>query len=279
MKKIAMILAILLCISAFAYADTAPFRAEIEVGEDRMFDLTGEGIDQKIRAQYVGVEEDRNLQLVVFGTDGGVNLFDTEIRTLESGYITDLDEDGQYEILLSGSVLASDWLSYCLRFSEERGIEALPFDDIDRGSDRKGFTMHGYGYLTLNADKSVTLNGYQDVLGTHIGHRTFKLINNKMKLSDDGLWHFNTDPDQWEYRALMPKKPLPVTMSDGRKAELGIGDLLLITASDLKSKVYFVLTDGRSGSFEIEPNLKDGFGSMINGRPEDEYFAYLPYAG
>ncbi len=272
---------ILLCIiiTACAYAESTPIFAEIEVGTDVKFDLTNDGKEQTIRAQYVGPADESVLQLVVFGDDGGVNLFNTEISSLERACITDLDENGEYEILMSGSVFAMDWMTYSVRFTEERGIEAMPFTDIDRGSDRTGYTLQGYGAMTINDDSTITLSGYQDVLGTYVGSRTFSLNKGKMRTCDDGLWRFEIDPNNWEISALMLMNSLKVTMEDGSRTELPAGVPIAVEASDLKSVVHFQLQDGSKGHFAIEPDTKRGYGSLIDGKSEDEYFIYIPYAG
>ena len=82
----------------------------------------------------------------------------------------------------------------------------------------------------------------------------------------------------WEYGSLTLMKELPVTLSDGSEATLQKGDQLIITQSDKVSIVYFRTRDGREGSFPIEPNLEEGWGSLINGAPEYDTFENLPYA-
>ena len=82
----------------------------------------------------------------------------------------------------------------------------------------------------------------------------------------------------WEYGSLTLTAELPVTLSDGSDDVLREGDQLVISQTDKVSIVYFRTRDGREGSFPIEPNLEEGWGSLVNGVPEYDLFEYLPYA-
>lgn len=283
MKKVvlAILFAALFCTAFTGMSETAkPVKAlYLETGNDRQLDLVGSGIPQTIRLQYIGVENDATLQVVVFGSDGGVNLFNTEISVLDTGAIADLDSDGIYEILLSGRIHAMDYVTYCIRFSDEEGMKGIPFADIDRGSDKTGYTDTGYGLITAITESGIELSGYQDVLGTYVGTRTLTLINEKMELNDDGLWKFDVREEEMEYKSLKLQKAMNVIFSNGSRGTLKPGEVFTVTASDLKSVVYFKTTDGRTGHFEIEPDLEEGWGSLINGISEREYFEYIPYAG
>ena len=214
------------------------------------------------------------------GTTVGTN---TQALFMTSAYALDIDGDGVVEIFLCGDWASSDYATYCLRYVEPFGdseIEQLSFANADRGGTNEGYNDYGYGYIQSIGDNLLTLCGSQDVLGTYFGTRTFALKDGAFEFADDGLWRFDVDDADWEYRALTPTQDIAATFVDGgaqTEGAIKAGERFVITASDKVSVAYFRTEDGREGFFSIVPDER-GWGFEVNGVPEDELFDWLPYA-
>lgn len=253
----------------------------LEMDQKLEIDLDGDGTAERVQLRFQGVEEERTLTAFVTAADDTVVSYDTDILWLQGAWVTDLDGDGRMEILISGDLMSDDYFTWCLRYDSEAGLTALQFADANRGDNTDGYFDAGYGAITVIDGNRLTMVGSQDVLGTWMAARTFTLKDGRFELEDGGLWQMQSwenEDEMWEYGCLTLIKELPVTLSDGSEATLQKGDQLIITQSDKVSIVYFRTRDGREGSFPIEPNLEEGWGSLVNGAPEYDAFEYLPYA-
>lgn len=243
-------------------------------------DLNGDGTKETVCLRMQGPANEECLQIVVTDADGAVYTKDTDIHSVEGMYAVDLDGDGAMEVLLSGDVYSDDYVTWCFRY-DGAALVPLQFADANRGDNTDGYFDYGYGMITAIEGCSLTMAGSQDVLGTWMASRVFTLRDGRFELDDGGLWKMadvTGDPDVWEYRCLTLTKELKVTLEDGGEAVLNAGERMVITQSDKTSIVYFQTKDGVRGSFPIEPNLEDGWGSLIYGAPEYDAFEYLPYA-
>ena len=244
-------------------------------------DLNGDGEAEQVLIKLQGPEEEQTVSVFVTASDGAMYTYDTDAMWLSDAWATDLDGDGQMEILISGDEMSDDYFTWCLRFDDEAGLVALEFADANRGENTDGYFDAGYGAVTAIDGNRLTMVGSQDVLGTWMAARTFTLKDGRFELEDGGLWKLLSGEDEeemWEYGSLTLTAELPVTLSDGSDDVLRKDDQLVITQTDKVSIVYFRTRDGREGSFPIEPNLEEGWGSLVNGVPEYDLFEYLPYA-
>lgn len=244
-------------------------------------DLNGDGEAEQVLIRLQGPEEEQTVSVFVTASDGAMYTYDTDVMWLSDAWATDLDGDGQMEILISGDEMSDDYFTWCLRFDDEAGLVALEFADANRGENTDGYFDAGYGAVTAIDGNRLTMVGSQDVLGTWMAARTFTLKDGRFELEDGGLWKLLSGEDEeemWEYGSLTLTAELPVTLSDGSDDVLRKDDQLVITQTDKVSIVYFRTRDGREGSFPIEPNLEEGWGSLVNGVPEYDLFEYLPYA-
>lgn len=244
-------------------------------------DLNGDGEAEQVLIKLQGPEEEQTVSVFVTASDGAMYTYDTDVMWLSDAWATDLDGDGQMEILISGDEMSDDYFTWCLRFDDEAGLVALEFADANRGENTDGYFDAGYGAVTAIDGNRLTMVGSQDVLGTWMAARTFTLKDGRFELEDGGLWKllsWEDEEEMWEYGSLTLTAELPVTLSDGSDDVLREGDQLVISQTDKVSIVYFRTRDGREGSFPIEPNLEEGWGSLVNGVPEYDLFEYLPYA-
>ena len=244
-------------------------------------DLNGDGEAEQVLIKLQGPEEEQTVSVFVSASDGAMYTYDTDVMWLSDAWATDLDGDGQMEILISGDEMSDDYFTWCLRFDDEAGLVALEVADANRGENTDGYFDAGYGAVTAIDGNRLTMVGSQDVLGTWMAARTFTLKDGRFELEDGGLWKllsWEDEEEMWEYGSLTLTAELPVTLSDGSDDVLRKGDQLVITQTDKVSIVYFRTRDGREGSFPIEPNLEEGWGSLVNGVPEYDLFEYLPYA-
>lgn len=290
MKKLMMILlALMLAIPCVVYAEEPNMLAvEIPFRTDMQIDV-GDAGKAAVRWTTMTVDEYGDEYGVVLslrkedGSGIGWSMKDLFGVTV---WATDIDSDGNSEILVSGDIASDDYVTYCLQYKDGKIIQ-LPFANTDRGSDYQGYNDYGYGMVTVFGDDTITLTGSQDVLGTYFASRTFSLQNGVFEIADDGLFRFDmntSDPEMWQYRSLKATQPVPITLfniedSSAYAGTLQPGERVILTASDCKTIAYFLNEDGYEGCFTLEPNTENyGWGSLIGGIPEAELFEYIPYA-
>lgn len=283
MKRwLCLLLSALLCAAACAEEPAANEETaqKLKLDEAYAFDLDGDGVEETVQIRMGGMEDGENLQLQV-ETDEQIYTYDTYIMYEEAAYAVDLDGDGCCEILISGDEASADYFTWCLTFSREKGIQPIEFADANRGENTGEYFECGYGKIDAINGNVLTLSGTQDALGTWMFSRQFTLRDGRFELDDDGIWHTVedlSDPENWEYRRLTLTKELDVAMEDGSSATLSAGTSLLITDTDKISFVGFQTEDGARGTFPIEPDLEAGWGFLVNGESEYDYFEYVPYA-
>lgn len=288
MKKwLCLALCMLLCTAAcFAEpAEEKTFDGATALERDEVYklDLDGDGAEESVQIHMQGYEGEENLQLVV-QTDELVYTYDTFIMTDESACAADLDGDGTLELLLSGDEASADYSTWCLEFDRDEGLKCIEFADAGRDENTGEYGEYGYGRLDAIDGNVLTLTGSQDALGTWWCSRQFTLRDGRFELDDDGVWHVvdetldTDDPEFWDYGALTLVRDLNVTLEDGSEATLKPGNQFVVTETDKVSYVGFVTKDGVRGRISVEPNVEDGWGFLIDGASEYDYFEYIPYA-
>ena len=282
MKRWLCAILVLLLLSAANAEEAIHAEGVTQLLRDEVYqlDLDGDGSEEtvQIRMQNMGGEE--NLQLLV-ETSELIYTYDTYILYEETAYAADLDGDGTREILLCGDEASSDFYTWCLKFDRERGIQPLKFADAERGENTGDYRDCGFGRLDAIEGNVLTMSGSQDVLGTWWCSREFTLRDGQFELDDGGVWKVideTENPEIWEYHCLTLVRNLDVTMEDGSEATLSAGVQFVLTETDKVSFVGFQTRDGRRGRFSIEPDVAAGWGSLIDGVSESEYFDFLPYA-
>ena len=243
-------------------------------------DLDGDGTPEIVRPQMQGFDGEENLQLLV-ETEEQIYFYDTFILYANGSYAVDLDGDGIPEILMSGDEASADYFTWCLKFDPALGIQAIPFADANRGENTDEYFECGYGRIIAIDGNTLTMLGSQDALGTWWCTREYTLRNGRFELDDDGIWHvaFDADdPDTWEYSSLELIRELDVTLADGSAATLAPGEKIVITDTDKVSYVGFQTQTGTRGTIPIEPDVEEGWGFLIHGISEYEYFDYIPYS-
>lgn len=287
-RLLSILITLVLMLSFAAYAEeTGVEVTHIPVDTDVEINLGGNEGFATVRWNKTTIDEYSEGMALSIGTESGAKIgwttWTMEYLFNVSVWAADLDSDGLTEIFVSGDVASDDYYTYCLR-CENGEIRQLPFADVERGSDYKGYTDYGYGMVTGFGENTVTLTGSQDMLGTRFAKRTFKLDGGLFVTADDGLWRFDidlSDPDLWQYRSLNPVQPIPATfigMGGDFEGTVFPGEKIMLTASDLKTTAHFITRDGRMGYLALSPNTENGWGSLISGIPEEDLFEYVPYA-
>ncbi len=282
-KLIAILLAAMLLVAA-AQAEAALPDA-LERDAEAAVDLDGDGAEERVSWTMAEAEDgyDPVLTVTVTPESGAPAVFPTEILWGEAVYLTDLDGDGQTEILLTGDVMSDDYITCCLRWTGG-GLAPLLFPDGGRGENTEdSYRTYGYGAISAINGGRLTLSGSQDVLGTWFAARDYALTPLcRFEFADDGLWVRAGDysgGDAWEYAALTLKAALPYADLDGRPAGvLRPGEKIMITASDKRTFVRFVTRDGAAGTLAVSADYERGWGWLVNGVHEDDLFENVPYA-
>lgn len=254
-------------------------------GEEIVLDLDGDGAEEKL-AWNVEYDEENYTETVTLSVIGAGSGVDHVVRLyMANVYVMDVDGDGVSGIFVSGDLMSSDYVTYCLRYADGKLVPAL-FEDANRGENTDGLFDYGYGLMMDAVGGKVELSGAQDILGTYFGSRTYELRDGVFCLTDDGLWVFERDymdEESWDYAGIVPNQDIPVTFvaEDGTESAgvIAAGERLMVTASDKVSVVHFAMEDGRTGYFAVEPDAEMGWGVKVNGVNENELFDMLPYAG
>ena len=263
---------------ALALLCPAALAGSIPLNEKAYADMDGDGADENITLKMEGVPGEEYLALYLFGADGSFNTHEMYVSDLVDAFVQDIDGDGLLELLVTCDYYSDDYVTYCFNYTEDGGMTALQFEGVSRGDDAEPFTIEGYGRITAMDGASLTLVGARDVLGTWMASRVFTLKEGRFVLDDDGLYRMACTEEDWEYRPLILKVPLEVSLPDGSAGVFPAGTQFLPTASDGRSIVHLITRDGVECSVKIEPNTKTGWGSLIGGMEEEYVFEYIPYA-
>lgn len=248
-------------------------------GEVLWLDLNGDGTQEGLVWFTSALNEYDEMITVLVQTPQGdlqwsVPVYGAQVCAMDS------DGDGMTEIFVSGDEMSDDYVTYCLQF-DGVGMRQLSFADGNRGTNSGGYYDYGYGRLVRAENGIIELCGSQDILGTYMASRVMALQDGRFEFVDDGVWRIEVDTERFSFGHLLPVRDIPVTFFGEDGEEDGIlhaGEKVLISGGDKVSMAYFVTEDGRAGYFRIAPDTVNGWGSLINGIPEAELFAYVPYA-
>ena len=284
MKRIlslVLVLALLAC--GVALAEGQLWKGGTPIDETpRSLDLNGDGSMETIYTETVPADFESVQRVHVLDADGTESVYDAEIISDASAWAGDLNRDGTMEIFLWGDIMSGDYFTWCLHYNGDHLTPVL-FADISRGENGQGYFKSGYGMLDdVNLDECmITLSGSQDILGTYFMDRTLSLTEDGLfELTDDGMWVRDVsdyDDETWEYAALTAQVPIPCEI-DGEAEVLNPGDRIMITGFDKASVVTFATADGREGRLAVSEDYARGWGSLVDGIPEEEAFGFLPYA-
>ena len=284
MKRIlslVLVLALLAC--GVALAEGQLWKGGTPIDETpRSLDLNGDSSMETIYTETVPDDFESFQRVHVLDADGTESVYDAEIISDASAWAGDLNRDGTMEIFLWGDIMSDDYFTWCLHYNGDHLTPVL-FADINRGENGQGYFKSGYGMLDdVNLDEyMITLSGSQDILGTYFMDRTLSLTEDGLiELTDDGMWVRDVsdyDDETWEYAALTAQVPIPCEI-DGEAEVLNPGDRIMITGFDKASVVTFATADGREGRLAVSEDYARGWGSLVDGIPEEEAFGFLPYA-
>ena len=242
-------------------------------------DLDGDGLPETVDVTTLPGERDGCPRWTVSLRKGDeVKLFQTLILAdmpfeLWAG---DLDEDGGYELFLHGDLASDDYIFYAWR-CDLTPILFEPDDRYVRWGEEQDLTVFG-GFIQGFEDGHIVVEGVVDMLGTHWGVRT-------LAIGDDGVigpvstvWSFEEPEDRY----LTVSRPLTayaaaVRKDPGTPFVLEAGERVYPLASDGCSRMWFRTGSGRTGVLLLTPD--EGYGWLIDGISEDEYFDFLPYSG
>lgn len=266
-------------------AEPIPFLAE--EGESAIaYDIDGDGREEQVTLLTLEGEYETTYTVIRITDDtGSTYTFGPDEADMPE-YATVLlladilPGDSCTEIVLSGDMCSTDYITHILRFDGTK-IEAATSTGTYDGSVLAGIWGSFFG---MGENGSIFIDNAVDALGTFWGIREY---------AHEGGMHFGYAPGsswvrlydgpediRWgsEYsNAITALAPLPVTV-EGEACTLEAGTELFIVETDRESFADFLLQDGRRGRIELTWP-EDEWRAFIDGRPEDEWFEYLPYAG
>lgn len=243
-------------------------------------DLDGDGAREQLDlVTYLG--EDRYPRWAIELTaNGQKRTFETDIPAdmPHDLWVGDLDEDGAYEIFFHGDMASDDYLTYGFRSD----LSCLLFEPDERAVRWGGDTVSNVyaGAIAGFEDDHLIMEGSVDMLGTHWGVRNFAIGDDGVIGPVSTVWTFNDEIEAdrpltvtkalTAYRAAVRRDP-------GEAFTLAPGEKIYPQASDGCSRLWFRTEKGKDGVLLLTPDEENIW--LIDGTPEAEYFAFLPYSG
>ncbi|MBR6114641.1 MAG: DUF3298 domain-containing protein [Oscillospiraceae bacterium] len=254
--------------------DFAALPMEISARLPFRYDLDGDGDRETIDLLNTAADGMEHWRLLVDG-ELAPDALDVDASLL-SLYLTDLDSDGTAEILFSGNMGSDDYVTCAWRGDT---LAPIPFTGESRGgADPSRRTSRADGRAVVSGSV-VFLESWSYQLGTYAAVRAYTVKDGVITPQEDMWGGF----DGWRYlrnrQWLTLKKALSVTLEDGTQTLLPVGERLLLTGTD-GADVLFRSDSGQRGTIRVlRPASGNRGGWVIDGIPEEEYFAFLPYAG
>ncbi len=246
----------------------------LELPADEILDMNLDRNRGTEAIQWTQTEDGAGVKMTVAEEDGTQAEWSMDCSQAQV-WIADLDRNGVKEICVSGDPMSDDDVTWCLTY-EAGELKPLPFEGAE----------YAQGRITGMDAEGMTMAGYVDALGTHMGIRRLTVEDGKLVTVGDGLWHFEYDlqsEETWAQQGLTAKTAVPVTYVDltGKESrgELAAEIKILITATDGVSRAWFTVQDGRRGYLTIAPDETAGWGYIIGGVGEQALFEGIRYAG
>ncbi len=243
-------------------------------------DLDGDGEKETVDlGRCVGADECPRWTIVLTAR-GQEKRFETDVPCdmacdLWTG---DLDEDGAYELFFHGDLASDDYVIYGFR-SDLTPLRFEPDERAERWGGSDSDTVYD-GCIEGFEDGHIVIDGAVDMLGTHWGVRNYALGDDGVIGPVSTVWTFDDEVEA--DRALTVTRELKAYRAAVRKEAgeaflLKPGERIYPLASDGCARLWFETEAGTGGVLLLVP---DGDAMWrIDGVPEAEYFAYLPYAG
>lgn len=185
-----------------------------------------------------------------------------------SCYVADIDvSDGMKEFILTGDTGSDDYITIVYRvIGNKLQKTEIPFGSV----------------VNATGDGLVSVEGNIDVLGTYGASCLYMLNSGKLSFELASDYSVIRDDDFKEYRTItVAKSGLPAF--DGgdftNKIKLDKGTKLCLVSSDAKSFAILEREDGSMIKLDIAHPSGEQWGWEIDGRSENEWFEFLPYAG
>ena len=240
-------------------------------------DLDGDGTEETLDLQtYVREDDGYPRWAVVLTRDGQEAKCETWVPcdTQYDLFVGDLDEDGAYEIFFQGDTASSDYLIYAFRHD----LAPILFE-ADERLYRDGMTERAETFdaqILGFEDGHVVVTAFVDMLGTHWGVRSYAIGEEGTLGPMTTAWEFEAE----EY--LTVKAPLTAYAAKARQEAgeaftLEAGERICPVCSDGCERMWFRTASGKTGVLQLTPD--EDYLWLIDGKPETEYFEFLPYSG
>ncbi len=243
-------------------------------------DLDGDGSLETVDLiPWTGGDEYPRWAVTVTG-NGQQKRFETEVPcdTTWNLWVGDLDEDGAYEIFFHGDMASYDYVIYGFRSD----LTPLLFEPDERAVRWGGDQVKNVfdGSIEGFEDGHIVIEGAVDMLGTHWGVRNYALGDDGIVGPVSTVWTFNDEIEA--ERALTVQRELTaykagVRKDPGEAFTLKSGERICLLAGDGCERIWFETEKGKNGVLLLTPDEENMW--LIDGVPEAEYFAFLPYSG
>lgn len=246
--------------------------------------------------QFLGEEREIDLDLDGDGSEETISIGDGGdclIKAAESGreavslpyyrrewiWFADLDGDGAVEILCALDSGSDDYCTQCWHYADG-ALKAVPFAGDDGLEDAAMGKPCGVGEALL------TLCGYAQTVGSYEAEHSFALVDGDHFESDSGVYtfryHMKSDQEILDQYGIEVMAGIPYKGVGGTKdGTLAVGDVIILTATDNQSRLWFKTIDGKRGVIAISPMVNE-WGTedwAVEGRPINDVLEGIFYAG
>lgn len=215
---LALCCAVCMLVGAMATAESPTENgfSALELPADEILDMNLDRNRGTEAIQWTQTEDGAGVKMTVAEEDGTQAEWSMDCSQAQV-WIADLDRNGVKEICVSGDPMSDDDVTWCLTY-EAGELKPLPFEGAE----------YAQGRITGMDAEGMTMAGYVDALGTHMGIRRLTVEDGKLVTVGDGLWHFEYDlqsEETWAQQALTAKTAVPVTYVDltGKESRGGTG--------------------------------------------------------
>lgn len=240
-------------------------------------DMDGDG-EKETLSLAVSVGEDDYPRWQVVLTDGA------ETYTFLTGvgedmpfdlYAGDLNQDGQWEVYFCGDLASSDYVIYAL------GPKLTPFTfEPDERAERWGGSQTNAelnGFIDGFEDDHLVVIGVVDMLGTNWGVRNYCIGDDGIIGPISTVWTYSEEREPLAVTRDLPANAARARKEPGEAFTVPAGEKLTLLCSDGCRYAWFVTDSGKQGVLTLTYDENGQW--FIDGRPEEDYFETLPYAG
>lgn len=245
-------------------ADAETLWLEMDASKPFSYDLDGDGVAETVSIVVDEVAYITDIAITRDGTQLCADQIDAGLSFISCYIGNTIIGDGYLELYLTGDAASDDYETFVYRLTE-RGLQRAE--------------MLNGKVLSASGDGLIQFDVPADMMGTYEATCFYRMdASMLLSLASD----YTIVPYEKQYRTLTLKKDglTAQNVLTGAVAEkLPAGTELYLKQTDLNGYALLGTPDGGEYRVVITQNTEEGWGWLIDGVPESEWFGEVPYAG